>query len=85
MSLVGKHKLTRIRNQENVLFTTVRKFKGLEATVIIFIDIDADTFSSPEARSLFYVGTSRAKHFLDIVSVADEDDFNEMAEAITGR
>ena len=53
-----------------VLFTTVRKFKGLEADVIICVDVDEKTFSNDENCSLFYVGTSRAKTWLDIMTLS---------------
>ena len=81
----GKHKITSTRNQEDVLFTTIRKFKGLEATVIILIDVNSYAFASPETRNLIYVGTSRAKHFLDILAIADDNELSVMAETITGR
>lgn len=42
------------------VFTTCRKFKGLEADAIILIDVDEDTFGS-EAVQRFYVGASRAR------------------------
>lgn len=70
------------RKQENkVLFTTVRKFKGLEADAVICIDVDESTFSDDKNRSLFYVGTSRAKTWLDILTTSSQE---EMAAAITG-
>ena len=69
------------RQANKVLFTTVRKFKGLEADVVICIDVDEDTFSDTTNRSLFYVGTSRAKTWLDILTTAPQE---ELATAITG-
>ena len=69
------------RQANKVLFTTVRKFKGLEADVVICIDVDEDTFTNETNRSLFYVGTSRAKTWLDIVTTTSQE---ELARAITG-
>jgi len=70
------------RKQDNkVLFTTVRKFKGLEADVVICIDIDESTFSNDTNRSLFYVGTSRAKTWLDILTTTSQE---ALASAVTG-
>ena len=70
------------RKQANkVLFTTVRKFKGLEADVVICIDVDEDTFSNDTNRSLFYVGSSRAKTWLDIITTTSQE---ALASAITG-
>lgn len=69
------------RQTNKVLFTTVRKFKGLEADVVICIDVDEDTFTNETNRSLFYVGTSRAKTWLDIVTTTSQE---ALANAITG-
>lgn len=69
------------RQTNKVLFTTVRKFKGLESDVVICIDVDEDTFVNDTNRSLFYVGTSRAKTWLDIVTTTSQE---ELAMAITG-
>ena len=68
------------RQTNKVLFTTVRKFKGLEADVVICIDVDEDTFTNETNRSLFYVGTSRAKTWLDIVTTTSQE---ALANAIT--
>jgi superfamily I DNA/RNA helicase len=69
------------RQINKVLFTTVRKFKGLEADVVICIDVDEDTFSNDTNRNLFYVGASRAKTWLDILTTVPQEAF---ATAITG-
>lgn len=69
------------RQPNKVLFTTVRKFKGLESDVVICIDVDEDTFAHAVNRSLFYVGASRAKTWLDIVTTTSQED---LAKAITG-
>ena len=73
------------RGNSNVLFTTARKFKGLEADVIIIIDADPETFADEESRRLFYVGASRAKHYLDIVFVGDNQALGEMVEQISDK
>lgn len=69
------------KQANKVLFTTVRKFKGLEADIVICIDVDANTFSDEVNRSLFYVGTSRAKTWLDIITMSSQE---HLAAAITG-
>ena len=69
------------RKANKVLFTTVRKFKGLEADVVICIDVDEETFANETNRSLFYVGTSRAKTWLDILTTTSQE---MLAQAITG-
>lgn len=79
---VGNHKISTRREPNSVLFTTVRKFKGLEADVIIMVDVDENTFANEESKRLFYVGTSRAKHFLDIVYQGDNEGLSAIAEEV---
>lgn len=57
-----------------IWFTTVRKFKGLEAEVIICIDVDESCFQVEEKKHALYVGTSRAQTFLDIVAVVPDNE-----------
>lgn len=80
-SLTPTYKLSTTRNDTDILFTTVRKFKGLEADVVICIDIDADTFSSEKERNAFYVGTSRATTYLELFS---SESLGDLAMALTG-
>ncbi len=81
---VGSHKLKSSDEEKGILFTTSRKYKGLESAVVIVIDIDDTTFSSPTSCNLLYVATSRAKHFLDLIACADEEIISRMSEALTG-
>lgn len=67
------------------MFSSARKFKGLESDVIIMVDVDKDTFSSDEARRVFYVGTSRAKHHLEIVTLLDDDGIILLCEKLSGK
>lgn len=58
-------------------FTTCRKFKGLEADAIILVDVDEETFTG-ESRNrqnvmLYYVGASRARLRLDILTTIDDE------------
>lgn len=36
--------LSKAKEEKKILFTTVRKFKGLEADVVIMIDVDGSVF-----------------------------------------
>lgn len=56
-----------------VLFTTVRKFKGLEADAVICIDIDEDTFSNDENRNLFYVWHITSKRMVGYLTAAPQE------------
>jgi len=69
---IGNHLIRTERDGRGVLLTSARKFKGLESDAIIIIDVDENTFADAENKRLFYVGSSRAKHDLDIVFVGDE-------------
>lgn len=71
---VGGYRLSVDGNGDGVLFTTARKFKGLESDVVIVIDIDGDTFKDDKSKSVFYVASSRAKHCLTYISILDDDD-----------
>ena len=69
---LGCYDLTEERQKGKVLFTSSRKFKGLESDAIILIDIDDTTFENDENKRLFYVGSSRAKLNLDLVVNGNE-------------
>lgn len=60
-----------------ILFTTCRKYKGLESDVVILIDIARDELLENEDKNL-YVGASRAKYELAMVSIMSEDECQEI-------
>jgi hypothetical protein len=53
-------------------FSTCRKFKGLEADAVILIDVDSETFIDNNIL-IYYVGTSRARLWLDIITTMDNE------------
>lgn len=59
--------------RQKFVFSTCRKFKGLEADAAILIDVDADTFKG-DAVLDFYVGTSRARTCLDILTTLSDEE-----------
>lgn len=61
--------------KRRIRFTTCRKFKGLEADAVILVDIDEDTFLGNDGQNvlLYYVGTSRARLRLDMVTTIDQE------------
>ena len=63
------------------LFTTCRKFKGLEADVVILLDVDKATFEQ-ENVLIFYVGTSRARIKLEITAILSDDDCKEILTSV---
>ena len=82
---IGRHNISSKRSDRSVLFTTARKFKGLEADAIIIVDVDADSFADDEKRRLFYVGASRAKHYLDIVYAGDANALGDVVREISDK
>ncbi len=54
-----------------VLFTTIRKFKGLEAEAILIVDASMLALMDAENRRLLYTGSSRAKNLLNIAMLED--------------
>lgn len=52
-----------------ILFTTIRKFKGLEAEAILIVDAKMSALKNPENRRLLYTGSSRAKNLLNIAAI----------------
>ena len=61
------------------LFTTYRKFKGLESDAVILVDVDDTTFNKDNVMT-YYVGTSRAKLRLEIITQLSEDDCKDILE-----
>ena len=57
---------------KKINFTTCRKFKGLEADAVVLVDVDEETFCDDNVLR-FYVGASRARLRLDIISTMDDD------------
>ena len=57
-----------------ILFTTIRKFKGLEAEAILIVDASMIGLKSDEDKRLLYVGASRAKNYLEIAMIQDVND-----------
>ena len=53
-------------DSQQVQFTTVRKFKGLESNIVYLIDVDLNKADSRDWLKLFYIGSSRAKFELRI-------------------
>lgn len=74
-ALSSKIKDGRYRNK--YMFTTCRKFKGLEADAIVLIDVDCKTFEESNVL-LFYVGTSRARLRLDIITTLSDDECKQV-------
>ncbi|MCG7932570.1 MAG: NERD domain-containing protein [Candidatus Thiodiazotropha lotti] len=56
------------RKSEGILFSTIRSFKGLEADIVVMVDIVEPGSIGIFSQSDLYVGCSRAKHVLKILT-----------------
>lgn len=65
---------------DGILFTTARKFKGLEAEAIIIVDFDANSFTDESSRNVFYVAASRAVNDLSIIANLDDDGMQKVLQ-----
>lgn len=62
---------------QSYLVTTCRKFKGLEADAVVLVDVDRSTLLDESGELLFYVGSSRARYRLEIVTTAANADLRD--------
>lgn len=67
----GGQQLSLTKELGKILFTTIRRFKGLEAEAILIIDVPMSSLAVLENRRLLYVGSSRAKNLLNIAMLED--------------
>lgn len=81
----GGYRVTREPGSPGILFTSSRKFKGLESPVIIIVDMDDSVFLNEEARRVLYVGASRARNILEFVSMLDDEQQRTIAEHLSGQ
>ncbi|HBB05724.1 MAG TPA: hypothetical protein DCZ41_03980 [Firmicutes bacterium] len=65
---------------KKIPFYTCRRFKGMESDTIILVDIDKSEFASYDRN--FYVGSSRAKFNLFVITTMSKED---CAEILTRR
>ena len=63
---VGGIPISTTPKKSHILFTSVRKFKGLEAKAVLLIDIYVDKLNDELHKRLVYVGCSRASTYLQM-------------------
>ena len=76
--------MTREKSNSSILFTTAKKFKGLESRVIIIVDIDEASFNDEKKKRNFYVACSRATQYLLLVVDGDDQKVKSIADCISG-
>lgn len=68
-----------------IWFTSVRKFKGMEADAVLLIDIEIKKLATPLTKRLFYVGASRANVYLEMAFCEQDtkDGYDRILQALT--
>lgn len=67
-----------------ITVTTVRRFKGLEATLVIVVDVDLKQATDHAWRRRLYVACSRARHAVHIVTTTKELELEATIRAFAG-
>ena len=70
--------------KQSIRFTTCRKFKGLEADAVILVDVDENTFLGNNGQNvlLYYVGASRARLRLDIITTLTKEESTHVLQSL---
>ena len=76
--------ITHEKTNSSILFTTAKKFKGLESRVVIVVDIDEFCFNDECKKRDFYVACSRATQYLCLIVDGDDEKLKNIAEMIKG-
>ena len=66
-----------------VWFTSVRKFKGLEAKAVLLIDGDVEKLHEPLMQRILYVGCSRANDYLQIALLHEGNTMSDTGKYYT--
>ncbi len=80
---IGNDKIVKKIDNENIFFTSSRKFKGLESNVVIIVDVEKEEFLDEKKKRNLYVAASRAKQKLDIIVNASGEEIDDIAEQIS--
>lgn len=79
---ISNIKIINEKNSSGILFTTARKFKGLESRIVIVIDIDYNNFHNLIDNNIMYVACSRATHNLVLLFDDDKEKLHSISNAI---
>ena len=66
-------------------FSTYRKFKGLDAPVIVLVDVDRSAFVGAHNAMPFYEGASRARQRLVVFASMSDEDCADVVAAYSGK
>jgi len=81
---IGGKRVAEKPEANHVTVTTVRKFKGLEAALVIVVGADFTRATSDEWRRLLYVACSRARHAVHIITTTKESALGDAVCALAG-
>lgn len=80
---IGKKEVVDVPMPERVTLTTARRFKGLEASLVIVADADFRKAEDPDWRRRLYVACSRARHAVHIITLNCEADLGPAIRAFS--
>lgn len=69
--------LSEKREPGNVWFTSIRKFKGLEAQAVLIVDLRYSELNNELTRRIFYVGCSRSNAYWAVAVYKDTEEIKD--------
>ena len=69
--------LSERREPGKVWFTSIRKFKGLEAQAVLIVDLRYSELDNELVRRIFYVGCSRASAYLQVAICKNTEEIKD--------
>jgi hypothetical protein len=81
---IGGYMVSETPEPKHVTMTTVRRFKGLEAALVIVIDAEFVRAVDQDWRRRLYVACSRARHAVHILTTTREQDLTEPLKEFGG-
>ena len=75
---LGKYRISDVKENDALFFTTSKKFKGLESNIIIVVDFNPQLFNDEIYKRNLYVSFSRARQKLDVFSVTSQTEIDNM-------
>lgn len=74
-TIFGELSVSLEQEEDKILFTTARKFKGLEADIVFIVDLPKNVLNEEKYRNLLYIAVSRAKHIAEIFVDYNNDEY----------
>ena len=72
------------KKHKDIKISTCRKFKGLESLVVILVDVTKENYSNDIDTKIYYVGASRAKLNLEIITLFSEKECEKILSGTFG-